>query len=134
MNMDDSVTAVACEDLKFFERRLTEVIAHMQPAASRWRVVLVVVFLCTVYSSYHWLMDPSIRQMSLYESLGKHVMFTISLPCLLFLFIIVGIHKRVVGPSIVASRCRQVLADFNLSCDDGGKLILKPAVRSHNSP
>jgi len=37
-----------------------------------------------------------------------------------------GIHKRVVAPSIVASRARQVLSDFNMSCDDTGKLILRP--------
>uniref|UniRef100_A0A914UUK8 Transmembrane protein 188 n=1 Tax=Plectus sambesii TaxID=2011161 RepID=A0A914UUK8_9BILA len=134
--MDDTTASTACEDLKAFERRLTEVVAHMQPAASRWRVVLVIAFLCTVYSAYFWVMDPSIREVGLYESLTNHVLFAISLPTLLVLFIAVGIHKRVVGPSIIASRCRQVLSDFNLSCDDSGKLILKPAQRSNglNSP
>uniref|UniRef100_A0A0K0D9N3 Transmembrane protein 188 n=1 Tax=Angiostrongylus cantonensis TaxID=6313 RepID=A0A0K0D9N3_ANGCA len=33
--MDDAATA--CEDLKFFERRLTEVISHMGPRCTRWR-------------------------------------------------------------------------------------------------
>ena len=37
-----------------------------------------------------------------------------------------GIHKRVVAPSIICSRTRQVLADFNMWCDDTGKLVLKP--------
>lgn len=41
----------------------------------------------------------------------------------LFLF---GIHKRVMAPSIIASRTRIVLSDFNMSCDETGKLILKP--------
>ena len=35
-NMDQ----VACEDLKAFERRLTEVILHSKPAARRWSLIL----------------------------------------------------------------------------------------------
>ncbi|VDD95182.1 unnamed protein product [Enterobius vermicularis] len=30
-------TSSACEDLQYFEKRLTEVIKSMQPAATRWR-------------------------------------------------------------------------------------------------
>jgi len=130
----DATMDVACEDLRFFERRLTEVIASMHPSASRWRVILIIVFLSTVYSSYYWITDPSIRTLTLCDSLRKHVLFSLSFPCLLLLFVICGIHKRVVAPSIIASRCRQVLADFSLSCDDGGKLIVRPANRPHNTP
>jgi len=32
----------------------------------------------------------------------------------------------VIAPSIIASRTRAVLKDFNMSCDDTGKLILMP--------
>lgn len=42
---------------------------------------------------------------------------------MLFVF---GIHKLVIAPQIITSRMRLVLADFNMSCDDTGKLILKP--------
>ncbi|XP_048752417.1 nuclear envelope phosphatase-regulatory subunit 1-like isoform X1 [Ostrea edulis] len=62
---------------------------------------------------------------SLTQSLMNHPFFTISCVFLIFLFLF-GIHKRVVAPSIIASRCRQVLTDFNMSCDETGKLILKP--------
>ena len=41
-----------------------------------------------------------VLQVGLYESLSNHMLFAISLPTLLFLFIVVGIHKRVVGPSM----------------------------------
>ena len=39
---------------------------------------------------------------------------------------IMGVHKRVIAPSIITARTRIVLGDFNMSCDDTGKLILKP--------
>lgn len=35
-------------------------------------------------------------------------------------------HKRVIAASIITSRTREVLNDFNMSCDDSGKLILRP--------
>lgn len=38
----------------------------------------------------------------------------------------IGIHKLVIAPQIITSRTRNVLSDFNMSCDDTGKLILKP--------
>lgn len=127
-------TSSACEDLRFFERRLTEVIKSMQPAATRWRLVLLFAFGCTLWSAYFWLMDPSIRSVTLMESLKKHLVFAICLPSLVILFGYVGIHNRVVAPSIIASRCRSVLADFSLSCDDSGKLIIRPPQRMHVSP
>ncbi|MFH4982923.1 hypothetical protein AB6A40_009632 [Gnathostoma spinigerum] len=100
--MDDRSyeTAVACEDLRFFEKRLTEVIQCMQPAATRWRLVLLVAFGCTLWSAYFWLMDPSIRTVTLMESLQKHFVFAASVPSLLILFGYFGIHNRVVAPSM----------------------------------
>ncbi|VDN58999.1 unnamed protein product [Dracunculus medinensis] len=93
-------TSIACEDLRYFERRLTEVIHHMQPVAMRWRVVLLIAFGCTLWSAYFWLMDPSIRSVTLTESLQKHFMFSASVPSLLFLFGYLGIHNRVVAPTM----------------------------------
>lgn len=113
------------EDLKAFERRLTEVINQLQPVAVRWRVFLVVVALCTVSGAWSWLTDPETIRVSFVQSLYNHPFFAIS--CLiLFLLFLLGIHKRVVAPSIIASRCRHVLSDYNMSCDDTGKLILRP--------
>ncbi|GIX85125.1 nuclear envelope phosphatase-regulatory subunit 1 [Caerostris darwini] len=110
-----------CEDLKAFERRLVEVIGYYQPQTKRWRVVS----LCTAIGAWQWLMDPLTSQVGFFQSLFNHLFFTISSAILILLFIM-GIHRRVVAPSIIVSRVRQVLADFNMSCDDNGRLILKP--------
>ncbi|KAI1721877.1 transmembrane protein [Ditylenchus destructor] len=114
----------------FFERRLTEVISGMQPGVKKWRMILGVVFLSTIYSAYFWIVDPSIRFITLWESLLKHPLFTISFTALLFLFLVFGVHKKVVAPKIIAVRCRSVLTDFCLSCDENGKLIVLPAYSS----
>jgi hypothetical protein len=113
------------EDLKAFERRLTEVISQLQPATARWRLILAVISVCTATGAWNWLWDPDTLEVSFVQSLMNHPFFTISCLILILLFLS-GIHKRVVAPSIVASRCRQVLSDYNMSCDDTGKLILKP--------
>ena len=113
------------EDLKAVERRLTEVIGWMQPGAGRWRLVLVVSSVATMVGAWLWLSDPATMEVRFVESLYNHSFFSASLLLLLALFL-AGIHKRVVAPSIIASRCRATLADFNMSCDDSGRLILKP--------
>lgn len=113
------------EDLKAFERRLTEVITQLHPVAVRFRVLLVVVASSTVAGAWSWLTDPETIRVSFMQSLYNHPFFATS--CVfLFLLFLIGIHKRVVAPSIIASRCRLVLSDYNMSCDDTGKLILKP--------
>ncbi|CAJ0596138.1 unnamed protein product [Cylicocyclus nassatus] len=125
--MDDAATA--CEDLKFFERRLTEVISHLGPRCTRWRIVLLLISLSAVLTSYNWIADPTLRTVSLWESLQSHPVFSVSVPLLFILFTAFGIHRRVVEPSIIARRCRESLSYFSLSCDDNGKLIVKPTVR-----
>lgn len=113
------------EDLKAFERRLTEVISHLRPSAVRWRFILVFISVCTATGAWQWLSDDHTKQVSFTQSLWNHPFFAIS--CLLFIFLfLLGIHKRVVAPSIISARCRAVLADYNMSCDDNGRLILKP--------
>lgn len=120
-----SIEQTACEDLKAFERRLTEVVTCLQPAALRWRVVLVAVSTCTLIGAYQWLTDPVTSDVAFVQSLFNHLFFATSTLILAILFLM-GIHKRVVAPSIICSRTRQVLADFNMWCDDTGKLVLKP--------
>uniref|UniRef100_T1IJ24 Transmembrane protein 188 n=1 Tax=Strigamia maritima TaxID=126957 RepID=T1IJ24_STRMM len=112
-----SLEQTACEDLKAFERRLTEVISCLQPSATRWRIILLVVALCTAWGAWQWLIDPETSQVPFLQSLLNHLFFTISSFILVGLFL-AGIHKRVVAPSIIASRVRLVLSDFNMSCDD----------------
>ncbi|XP_046659866.1 nuclear envelope phosphatase-regulatory subunit 1 [Homalodisca vitripennis] len=120
-----SLEQTACEDLKAFERRLTEVIACLQPTTSRWRVILVLVSVCTSMGAYNWLSDPETSVVSFSQSLWNHPFFTIS-AIILVLLCFMGVHKRVMAPSIITSRTRSVLSDFNMSCDDTGKLILRP--------
>ncbi|GMT27200.1 hypothetical protein PFISCL1PPCAC_18497, partial [Pristionchus fissidentatus] len=136
MSVDDA--SAACEDLKFFERRLTEVIGHMQPRATKWRIVLLVISLTTLLSSYQWIVDPTLRTVAFHsllnmpflDSMSNHKVFSIALPSLLFMFAVLGIHRRVFAPSIIAARCREALSAFSLSCDENGKLIVKPAIRA----
>ncbi|XP_037103291.1 nuclear envelope phosphatase-regulatory subunit 1 isoform X1 [Syngnathus acus] len=140
------------EDLKAFERRLTEYVSCLQPATGRWRMILIVVSVCTATGAWNWLIDPDTQKVSFFSSLWNHPFFTISCITLIALFF-AGIHKRVVAPSMypykpspfvcfslgwlshssltlfihsIAARCRTVLAEYNMSCDDTGKLILKP--------
>ncbi|XP_011844541.1 PREDICTED: nuclear envelope phosphatase-regulatory subunit 1 [Mandrillus leucophaeus] len=120
-----TVVSGNCQDLKAFERRLTEYIHCLQPATGRWRMLLIVVSVCTATGAWNWLIDPETQKVSFFTSLWNHPFFTISCITLIGLFF-AGIHKRVVAPSIIAARCRTVLAEYNMSCDDTGKLILKP--------
>ncbi|VBB25735.1 unnamed protein product [Acanthocheilonema viteae] len=86
----------------------------------------------TLARSWMRLLQPV--KVTLVESLQNHLVFSACVPSLLFLFGFIGIHNRAVAPSIIASRCRSVLADFSLSCDDSGKLIVRPPHRVHVSP
>ncbi|XP_058062427.1 nuclear envelope phosphatase-regulatory subunit 1 homolog isoform X1 [Anopheles bellator] len=115
----------ACEDLKAFERRLTEVIACLQPPTLRWRLLLGVTSLVTFVGAFYWLTDPRTSIVPLIESLLNHSVFTISTVILLLLFVF-GIHKLVIAPQIITLRTRNVLAEFNMSCDETGKLIVRP--------
>ena len=120
-----SLEQVACEDLKAFERRLTEIIASSQPAALRWRVVLLITSICAAVGAFYWLGDPFTAEVSFVASLMNHPFFSASATLVVVLFLF-GIHRRVVAPSIFVARAREVLYDFAMDCDDAGKLILKP--------
>ncbi|EDV40629.1 uncharacterized protein Dana_GF10599, isoform A [Drosophila ananassae] len=122
----------ACEDLKAFERRLTEVVSSYRPSTFRWRIVLSAMSMCTAISAWYWLRDPRTVSVPLTESLWIHPVFTIATLTLIVLFIL-GIQKLVIAPQIITSRTRTVLGDFNMSCDDTGKLILKPRQSNNNS-
>ncbi|KYQ59667.1 hypothetical protein ALC60_01333 [Trachymyrmex zeteki] len=136
MSLDQTV----CEDLKAFERRLTEVIASLQPATTRWRMLLGLMSICTAIGAWHWLTDPNTSAVSFTQSLYNHPFFTMAsiilgrygfgnyFPVILFMM---GVHRRVIAPSIITQRARSVLGDFNMSCDDTGKLILKPTRPPH---
>lgn len=86
---------------------------------------MVIVAAGTAFGAYMWLTDPKTQDATFVQSLLNHLFFTFAASSLIILFIL-GIHKKVVSPSIITSRTRAVLVDFNMSCDDTGKLILKP--------
>ncbi|CAH1179516.1 unnamed protein product [Phaedon cochleariae] len=113
------------EDLKAFERRLTEVIACLHPSTTRWRIVLLAVSVCVATGASQWILDPETRIVSLSQSLTNHPFFILS-TIILVTILLLGVHKRVIAASIITSRTREVLGDFNMSCDDTGKLILRP--------
>ncbi|PAA76076.1 hypothetical protein BOX15_Mlig033230g3, partial [Macrostomum lignano] len=114
------------EDLKAFERRLTEVMSHFQPSTRLWRYGWVLVLLMLIVSACMWLSDPlTYSSTSVCEQLARHPFFFLVLLVAVLLFA-AGAHNRVATPSIMASRTRLVLAEYNMSCDDSGKLILKP--------
>ncbi|XP_039255883.1 nuclear envelope phosphatase-regulatory subunit 1-like [Styela clava] len=117
------------DDLKAFERRIMECITHMQPSTSRWRMVLVIISVCTAIGAWLWLVDPNTSREPFLHSLWQHPFFTLSSAVLILLFF-AGIHKRVVAPSIIAGRLQTVLDDFNMSCDETGRLILRPRTES----
>ena len=126
VSLDHPSQQTICEDLKAFERRLTEAISNLQPATNRWRITLCIVFFCVLIGAYQWLLDPETSTLPFIQSLLNHLLFLISSLILIILFLGLGIHKRVVAPSIITERTRKVLSDFNMSCDDTGKLLLKP--------
>jgi len=120
-----SLEQVACEDLKAFERRLTEIISSAHPSAIRWRVLLLVASICVACGALWWLGDPQTAEVPFLASLMNHPFFSLSTVFIIFLFFL-GVHRRVVAPSIFVQRTREVLFDFAMDCDDTGKLILKP--------
>lgn len=103
----------------------------------------------TFFAGYRWVFDPRTAMISLTDSFLNHPLFImgfivlgessavyvgvpvltvvltafLSYPVIEFAF---GVHKLVVAPHIITNRTRSVLSDFNMSCDDSGKLILKP--------
>ncbi|CDW54819.1 nuclear envelope phosphatase regulatory subunit [Trichuris trichiura] len=123
----------ACEgDLKAFERRLMEVVSFMQPDAKKWRGLLTTTLCFLLLSAYHWLSDPLTAEGRLLASLWNNKFFSFSLFCTIVL-LLSGVHKRIVAPNIIVSRCRTVLTEYNMSCDDvstffifSGRLKLKP--------
>ncbi|CAD5205893.1 unnamed protein product [Bursaphelenchus okinawaensis] len=123
---DSEVVADGLDDMIFFERRLTEVVTGSQPKAVRWMMVLLATFVATIVSAYFWVLDPTIRYISFTESLTKHPVFATGFVFLILLFTVFGVQKRVIAPKIIAARCRNVLVDFYLSCDEQGRLIVRP--------
>lgn len=112
------------EDLKAFERRLAEILACYQVPTKRWRIILLISTLTTVIAFAQWRYDMEVEKLSILESLHNHLFFSFNCIIIISLFMI-GIHKKVVAPTIIVSRIKSVLENFNMSCDHNGRLILK---------
>lgn len=112
------------QDLKAFERRLTEYVSCLGPHAKKWRFILVISFVATAAGAWGLITDSQ-HHPSLLQYLFHHKLFTLSC-CNLFLLFILGIHRRVMAPQIILARTRTVLEEYNMSCDDKGRLILRP--------
>lgn len=94
-------------DLKAFERRLTEVLACLQPNCLRWRIVLCLVTLIAGISAFFWLRDPATSILPFFDSLLNHYIFTTSALTLITLFGY-GIHKLVISPQVIDNYMQSV--------------------------
>lgn len=111
-------------DLKAFERRLTEYVQCLGPQTGKWRLILVLSSVATAAGAWGLITDNQ-HHPSLLQYLWHHKFFTISC-CNLFILFMLGIHRRVMAPQIILARTRVVLEDYNMSCDEKGRLILRP--------
>ncbi|XP_047126956.1 nuclear envelope phosphatase-regulatory subunit 1 [Hydra vulgaris] len=113
------------EDLKAFERRIVELLDSLGPTANKWKFVFISTCFIAIVTAFGWLFDQQITEISFVQSLLNHKLFSLS--CFgLLVMLLMGVHKRILIQSIILSRCRTILQDFNMSCDDRGRLILKP--------
>lgn len=148
--------AEQADDLKAFERRMIEIVASLQPSIWRWRIILLILVFFTLITFYFLLMDFSFSSIGLSTTtttttaatttissddltmkrttffsqiismiFRKEISFSISFGLLIFAFLF-GIHRKIFASSIIVSRFRYILADYNMSCDDKGHLIIKP--------
>ena len=77
---------VACEDLKAFERRLTEIISSANPSALRWRFILLISSLCVAIGAFYWISDPATAEIPFFSSIMTHTFFSVSTIVLLVRF------------------------------------------------
>lgn len=135
------------DDLKAFERRMIEIVSSLHPSIWRWRVILLILILVTLVTFYALMTDDSSTSptavdlassetaslSSIYSKLfHKRIYFSVALSLLLFAFLF-GIHRKMFASSIIIARFRLILADYNMSCDTDGRLILRPRPNSYLS-
>jgi hypothetical protein len=147
-NMDQA------DDLKAFERRMVEIVSSLQPSIWRWRFILIILVLVTLLTFYGLINNvsfsfscssastttSSISLSSITNDINNNksyistfvsnlfrneIYFSLSFSLLIFAFLF-GIHRKIFASSIIISRFRYILADYNMSCDSGGRLIIKP--------
>lgn len=129
------------DDLKAFERRMMEIVSSLQPSMWRWRLILLTLLLI-MFTTFGVLIsnllfssssipstsisnDKSYLLIILSNIFRKEISFSISFVLLIFAFLF-GIHRKIFASSIIISRFRYILSDYNMSCDSNGRLIIKP--------
>lgn len=113
------------DDLKAFERRMIEIVSSLQPSIRRWRMLLTILIVATLITFYFLITDES-NSTAIYSNLfSKRIFFFVSFSLLICAFLF-GIHRKVFASSIIIARFQYILADYNMSCDSDGRLILKP--------
>ncbi|CAF1087082.1 unnamed protein product [Rotaria sp. Silwood1] len=137
------------DDLKAFERRMNEIISSLQPSIWRWRFILLILVSVTLITFYILITDVSLSFSSSTLSITtksitndikndksyilillsylfrKELYFSFAFGLLIFAFLF-GIHRKMFASSIIIARFRYILADYNMSCDRDGRLIIKP--------
>lgn len=137
------------DDLKAFERRMIEIVSSLQPSIWRWRFILLILVLVTLITFYALIADLSfswpsstssittppitkeLKNEKSYSSIfffnlfRKEIYFTFAFGLLIFAFLF-GIHRKMFASSIIIARFRYILADYNMSCDSDGRLVIKP--------
>ncbi len=86
-----STEGVVTEDLKAFERRLTEIISGSALSAVRWKFAFLTSFLCVAIGAYYWIIDLA----------GAQDPFVVSI--LVMSYIILLVFYRVDQTSILES-------------------------------
>lgn len=119
-------TAQIQGDMKAFERRITKAVQYLEPKSYRWRILLVLSVTFVVISGYSFITNIQLDQnFSIISALYENKVFAIAL-FFLGLLVVTGAHKRANTSAIILARNRQVLLEYNLSCNDKGKMIIKP--------
>ena len=80
-------------------------------------------------SVFEWLSDPGIYKQSFFDSLCEHPFFIANFCIMILLIFSCGIHQRIVMNEILIQRIRSVIQEYNLDCDQTGKLSLKQTFR-----
>ena len=120
-------TAQIRGDLQAFERRITKAVQYLEPKSYRWRILLTLSVLFVLVSGYSFITNIQLgSDFSVIMALYENKIFGLAL-VFLGLLVVTGAHKRANTSAIVLARNRLVLLEYNLSCNDKGKLIIKPS-------
>ena len=123
--MPNAALETQTEDLRAFERRLIDIQSHFNRTAGYWRLVFTLVSCLMAFFAYFFITDSNLTEYGFFSTLFSHrvlLLMAISFVTMLAL----GAHKKMFAPQVVAGRSRQALADFSMSCDDEGRLLLHP--------